>query len=276
MNTLFLHTSDGEIAYDDTGSGPLVICVPGMGDVRSQYRFLAPQLVAEGFRVVTMDNRGHGESSVDWKDYSVAAVGSDILALIRHLNAGPAIIIGQSMAAGGAVWASVEGPALVRGLALIDPAVHGEPGSSMRMIMKVLFARPWGPAAWLWYYKMLYPARKPADWTEYTGALRRNLTQHGRIEALQQMMNSSQMAAGERLEKVCVPAFIVMGSKDPDFKPDAETEAKWVASRLRGSYRMIEGAGHYPHVEMPEITNPQIITFLKTFQSEEIHAPAAR
>src|ERR1700741_3768882 len=66
QSTQFLKLPDGQIAYDDPGgSGPLVICVPGLGDMRAQYRFLAPKLAAAGFRVVTMDLRGQGESSAD-------------------------------------------------------------------------------------------------------------------------------------------------------------------------------------------------------------------
>ena len=74
------------IAYDSAGSGPLVVGLPGLGDVRQQYRFLAAQLVEAGYRVVTMDIRGQGESSVGWPAYSVAGVGSDILALIQDLH----------------------------------------------------------------------------------------------------------------------------------------------------------------------------------------------
>ena len=54
MNTQFLKRPEGTIAYDDTGSGPLVVCAPSMGDC-AEYRFLAPQLVAASYRVVTMD-----------------------------------------------------------------------------------------------------------------------------------------------------------------------------------------------------------------------------
>jgi pimeloyl-ACP methyl ester carboxylesterase len=54
-------------------------------DWRQEYRFLVPQLVDAGYRVVTMDVRGHGESSVSWPDYSVAGIGADALALIRLL-----------------------------------------------------------------------------------------------------------------------------------------------------------------------------------------------
>ena len=99
MPTQFLTQPDGVIAYDDTGAGPLVICIPSMGDLRTEYRFLAPQLVAAGQRVITMDVRGHGESSTGWPDYTVGAIGSDIVALVRSLGVGPATIVGASMAA---------------------------------------------------------------------------------------------------------------------------------------------------------------------------------
>ena len=39
MNTQYLPVSAGTLAYDDQGSGPLVLCVPSMGDVRQEYRF---------------------------------------------------------------------------------------------------------------------------------------------------------------------------------------------------------------------------------------------
>lgn len=40
--TTYLDRPSGRIAYDRIGEGPLVICLPGMGDVRSVYRFLVP------------------------------------------------------------------------------------------------------------------------------------------------------------------------------------------------------------------------------------------
>ncbi len=46
MTTQFLKLQNGQIAYDDSGKGPLVICIPSMGDLRGEYRFLIPQLVA--------------------------------------------------------------------------------------------------------------------------------------------------------------------------------------------------------------------------------------
>lgn len=261
MLTQFLTQNGGKIAYDDTGTGPLVVCAPSMGDLRGEYRFLAPQLAAAGYRVVTMDLRGLGESSTGWIDYSVAGVGGDLVALIRHLAAGPAVIVGTSMAAGAAVWAAAEAPEVVSGLALIGPFVRGETTSTNALLYKALFARPWGVSAWLWYYRTLYPSRKPADFAEYTAALRTNLQEKGRFEALQAMIQASKAASEARLPRVNTPVLVVMGSKDPDFKPP-EQEATWVATQLKGRVAMVEGAGHYPHAEMPEVTAPAILQFL--------------
>src|SRR3712207_1811225 len=88
--TRFLDLPDGRLAYDETGdpAGPLVICSPGLGDLRSTFRGLAERLAAAGARVVTVDLRGHGESSTGWPDHSPAAVAGDLAALARHLTGG--------------------------------------------------------------------------------------------------------------------------------------------------------------------------------------------
>ncbi len=267
MNTQFLVLEEGKVAYDDTGGdGRLVICVPGMGDLRGQYRFLAPQLAQAGYRVVSMDVRGHGESSVTWEDYSVASVGCDILDLTRWLKARSVVIIGNSMAAGAAVYAAAESPELVSGLVLLGPAVHGDVSPSFRLMMKILFARPWGPSTWVTYFKGLYPTRRPADFDAYTAALQRNLSEHGRVDALKKMMFASKAASEARLSQVKAPVLALMGAKDADFRNPA-AEVQWVAEQVHGSYHIIAGAGHYPHAEMPEITAPLILAFLNGLQT---------
>ena len=265
MNTKYLQNQNGQIAYEDTGSGPLVVCVPSLGDVRSEYRFLAPRLVEAGYRVLCMDVRGHGESSTEWDDFSVAGVGSDLLALIRAQDAGPAVVVSNSMAGGASVWAAAESPEWIAGLMLIDPVVRGESTWQNLLLYRALFARPWGPAAWVKYYTTLYPTHKPADFDSYIAALRANLKEPGRMEALQKMIAASKSASEARLPKVTAPARILMGSKDPDFK-DPEAEARWLAESLHAEYLMIPNAGHYPHVEMPEVTAPLVLSFLASLK----------
>ena len=269
MVTQFLKVHDGSIAYDDQGSGPLVICVPSLGDLRGEYRFLAPRLAAAGYRVISMDVRGHGETSPNWPDYSVGAIGSDMLALIRSLDSGPAALIGTSMAAGAAISAAAEAPELVSGLVLIDAFYRGSSKWQEKLLFSTLFSRPWGPAMWLKYYQTLYPTRPPQDFGAYCQSLKANLAQSGRMEALKEMLFASKEASEQRLASVKAPALVLMGSKDRDFK-DPEGEAKLLASSLRAPYTMIQDAGHYPHAEMPEVTASLVISFL-----ERLNVPQA-
>lgn len=263
MTTKFLPAKDGQIAYDVTGEGPLVVCVPSLGDVRGEYRFLVPFLVGAGYRVAAMDVRGHGETSTKWDDFSVAGVGQDILALIRELNAGPAIIVGTSMGGGAAIWAAVEAPELVRGIVMIDPFVDGDGNRLFLTLLSLMFARPWGPSMWMKYYSSLYPTRKPADFVDYSAGLHASIQQPGRLEAVVEMLRASKRASGERMPEVMQPVLVLMGSKDPDFK-NPEAEARRVAEAVRGSYKIIENAGHYPHAEMPEVTAPLILDFMQS------------
>lgn len=270
MATQFLQVKDGTLAYDDTGAGPLVICVPGMGDLRAEYRFLAPKLVAAGYRVVTLDVRGHGETSVRWQDYSVAGVGADILSVARALNAGPATIIGTSMAAGAAVWAAAEEPERIAGLVLVGPFVRDTGSPLIGRVLAALFSGPWGAGAWTSYYRRLYPSQKPTDFEAYVAALKANLSERGRLAALRQMILASKATSEARLARVSAPTLVLMGTRDPDF-PDPAKEAALVAERTRGTAKMIEGAGHYPHAEMPDITSELVLGFLRRIREGAQH-----
>jgi len=210
-----------------------------------------------------MDVRGHGESSIAWDDFSVAGVGKDILALVRELKAGPAVVVGTSMGGGAAIWAAVEAPDLVRGMILVDPFVDGKGDFFLKVLSGLMFARPWGPSMWLKYYASLYPTRKPSDFEEYTAGLFANLKERGRLEAVLQMLYASKEASGERMPQVKQPVLVLMGSKDRDFK-DPASEAKRIAEAVGGRYALIENAGHYPHAEMPGITAPLMISFMQS------------
>lgn len=267
--TQYLSRDGGKIAFDDTGSGPLVVCVPGMGELLSEYRLLRPLLLAAGYRVVTMDVRGQGESSTGWADYSVGPIGGDILALIRHLQAGPAILVGNSMGCAAAVCAAADAPDLVAGLVLTGPVVRdgdGMPPWAARLLFTVLFARPWGVAAWGRYYATLYKTARPADFSAYLARLLANLREPGRLAALRRMMLAPKTASAARLNRVSTPAFVVMGTADPDFK-DATAEARFVAGQVHGRLLLVPGVGHYPHVEAADEVNPAIVAFCREVTS---------
>jgi pimeloyl-ACP methyl ester carboxylesterase len=264
MQTQYFERTEGVLAYSDYGgSGELVLMLPGMGALRSEYRYLAPKLNQAGYRALTMDLRGHGESSVPWKTYDVPSVGNDILALIEHLNAGPAHVIATSFSPGAAVWAAAERPESFRSLALIGAFVRqAKLNPLMRAGAWLMMNNPWRVRTWGMYYGTLYPTRKPADFKNYIDELMENMSQPGRFDAAVALAYTSRDPSEERLNRVKTPTLVIMGTKDPDF-PDPIAEGKYIAEQTRGTLALVDGAGHYPQTEMPEETTPIVIDFLQ-------------
>lgn len=273
MTTKFFEQSKGTIAYDDSqGDGELVIMLPGMGGLRSEYRFLAPALVDAGYRVVMADLRGHGESSVDWPEYTLPAAGQDILDLINYLDAGPAHVIGTSFSPGAAVWAAVERPEAIRSLVLIGPWVRDAPSSFVKdALTAVLLSGPWKVWGWTTFYKTLYPTRKPDDFDSYLARLSANLHEPGRFTALKGLGFTPKTESEQRIGRVQAPALVVMGTKDPDW-PDPAAEANWIVDQLSGELLLVQDAGHYPQTEMPEKVTPGVLDFLEQVSSAAGHA----
>ncbi len=269
--TFYIETEGGSVAFDDTGgSGHAILAIPGMGDLRSEYRHLRPALRQAGYRVITMDVRGFGETSAKWSDYSARAVGRDALAVLKHLGVGPATILGNSFAAGSALWAAHDAPTQVSGVVLLGPIVRDlEASFVQKLALAVGFASPWRVSFWTMYWDSLFPTRKPADHAAVKTAIAQNLREPGRMDALRSMIGLSKADTEALLEKSNVPTMIVMGTKDPDFR-DATAEANLLATKLGGQTLVVEGAGHYPHTEMPEQVTPRIVTFMSEVRGQSI------
>jgi pimeloyl-ACP methyl ester carboxylesterase len=279
FHTQHLQLPGGDIAFDDTNtSGPLVVCVPGLGDVRASYRFLVPSLVAAGYRVVTMDLRGHGESSTGWSDYRDTTIGSDVLALVHALDAGPAFLMGNSYGGSAVTYAAAIEPDAVAGLVLLDAFVRDLPPQTLlKTLMQsvaVWAIAQLGASAWVSYYKSLYVSKQPPDMVAYLTALKANLKERGRFAAVKAMMYGSHATVEAHLAEVQAPTLIVVGANDPDF-PAPASEAKFIAEKLRGAslteIQIVEGAGHYPHAEMPERVQPVVVAFLQQIKEKIRH-----
>lgn len=237
------------------GAGPGRIGVP-----RATYRLLTPRLRAAGYRVVTTDLRGIGESSTGWDRYTPRATGEDLLALIDHLDAGPAVLVTNSYSPASAIWAAAEAPHLVAGIVLGSAwADDPELNPVVRLLAQIVLR---SPRAWTWFYRSLYPTAPPADLPEYLAAMRSNLAQPGRMAALRAMMFAPKAECNGRIGEVTCPVLVLMGTNDPDFK-DPRGQARLIAERARdATVAMVDGAGHYPAAEFPEATAEALLPFL--------------
>lgn len=253
--------AQGNIAYDVQGTGPLVLLVPGMGDLRSAYRFLTPALLAAGYTVASTDLRGHGDSDMSFTSYGDADTAGDIEALLLELGR-PAAIIGNSMSAGSAVIVAAEHPELVEGLVLVGPFVRPPSTNAFEnLVFRAMMARPWAAAAWKAYMPTLYAGALPTDFTEYQQRVIASLKRPGYASAFSLTTRTDHLLASASLASVHAPTLVVMGEKDPDFK-NPKAEADWIATTLHGTAVIVPEAGHYPQSQQPELVSAAIIDFL--------------
>ncbi|MFF3695862.1 alpha/beta fold hydrolase [Streptomyces sp. NPDC002221] len=270
--TEYLTVRGGTIGYEVTGEGPLVVLAPGIGNSRSAYRFVAPRLVDAGYRVAAVDLRGCGESSVQWTSYTRTDIAGDLIELIRHLG-GPAVLVGHSISGGAATIAAAQAPDLVHGIIELAPFTRKQSFKlgdlRVRRYRKGTFqligTMLGSLTSWKRYLDIAHPGTKPADWTADLARIDAMLREPGRMKALQKMTRAAPADAGAQLANVRCPALIVEGSLDPDWAdPRAEGEAV-VAAMPAGLARlaMIEGAGHYPHVQHPDEVVSLVLAFLE-------------
>ena len=262
----------GRITFSDTGSGPLVVAVPGMGDLRSVYDGLAADLVARGFRVVVTDVRGHGDSDTSFREHGDVATATDLIALLELLGE-PAVLVGNSFGGSAAVLAAGDRPDLVRGLALVSPFLR-EAGSAgrrrmNRLLYRAVFARPWGAPFWTRYYRgPLNAGRRPLDLDARAAAIGASLREPGRLAALRHLaVQLDHRVVEPELPAVTAPALIVVGARDPDFA-DPAGELAWMGERLHAETLLVPEAAHYAHAQRPDVVLPAIGGFLEGLRDD--------
>ena len=262
--TEFLDIKGGRIAYDVTGEGPLIVLSHGVGDRRRVFRFTVPEPARAGFRVAAAGMRGHGESSMgDWKSISRTDVAGDLVALIRHLGDGPAVIVGHSLSGGAATIAAATAPDLVSGIVEVGPFTRQVQYSLSGLLRMRRYCRGVLLMAgvqllhslnmWMRYLDLAYP-EKPADYAAYMTALRAKLSEPGRMAEFLKTMKTSPADAGAALPRISCPALVIMGTEDPDWA-DPKAEAHGIVAAMPaglGTVAMIKGGGHYIHAQCPD------------------------
>jgi pimeloyl-ACP methyl ester carboxylesterase len=107
------------LAYDDRGSGEPVVFIAGRGGAgRTWHPHQVPAFLAAGYRCITFDNRGIGDTE-NAEGFTTQTMVADTAALIESLGAAPARIVGVSMGAFIAQELMVARPELVSSAVLM-------------------------------------------------------------------------------------------------------------------------------------------------------------
>lgn len=124
-----IRTASGRrISYDESGTGPPVLLIPGHGGYRRGCLIWLAEALAPHFRVVAMDNRDAGESEPETAYYGLPDMAGDAVALLDALGIDRTHVLAQSMDSAIALQLALDYPTRVDRLVLVSPAVGGEPG----------------------------------------------------------------------------------------------------------------------------------------------------
>lgn len=113
------HNGDVEIAYLDEGEGDPIVLVHGFASSKT-VNWVYPTWVSElrkhGYRVIALDNRGHGDSEklYDPESYHIGIMAGDITALMDHLKIERADIMGYSLGGRMTAWLAHRVPQRLR------------------------------------------------------------------------------------------------------------------------------------------------------------------
>ena len=101
------------------GSGPPIVLLHGLASTCQIWEQAAPILVSD-YRVITMDQRGHGHSAKPDHGYDFSSVGNDLMGLIEAKDLEQPIVVGHSWGGDVALEFAVAHPGVARGICLID------------------------------------------------------------------------------------------------------------------------------------------------------------
>jgi len=255
-----------ELAAVEAGSGPLALFFHG---ITANGHVFEPmmQALAARYRCVSFDQRGHGRSEKPASGYAGADFCGDIAAAIRHLAAGPAVLVGHSLGARNALLAGSRHPDLVRAVVAIEftPFIEDQVLTDLETRVAGgdrLFATLDEIRAYLAGRYPLLPAAAVERRTRYGYAP----AQGGfRPLAAPSAMNQTARGLREDLEPlvaaIACPTVLVRGQVSKLVSPEA-----WRRTRaLRPDLPAVEldGADHYVPEEVPDACAGVLLDFMK-------------
>lgn len=251
----------GRLSYREAGSGPAIVFLHGLLGSADSWVWQLQEL-ADRYRVVAWDAPGYGES--DTVEPNVAAFADALGALLHHLKAEGAVLVGHSM---GGVVATIAATRRETGVSrLILSCTHGgyaqDPQSppTPKLLQRIRDLETLGAEAYgrLRAQGMVAPSASPTV-LELAARIAAQTRPAGLFNATRALQFAD---ARPFYAKLSVPTLVLFGAQDPVVRPEMSAELR----RLTPFARHIDlvGVGHAPYLEDPETYTRTIRSFIGT------------
>jgi len=260
-----------QLFYELNGTGevPLVL-VHGSWDSHDAWNLVVPRL-ADSFRVLTYDRRGHSKSARPAGRGNVGEDVADLAALIEHLALGPAWVVGNSFGASITLRLAGERPELFRGLIGHEPPLFSllghdpalaplleEVGQRIGAVVERIASGDHAGAAEQFVETV---ALGPGTWAQLPPGIQHTLIENAPT-FLDEASDPEQLVFDlERIRGFYRPALLTLGDQSPaSFAP---VVAKLAEALPRVEVLTFPGAGHIPNATDPDTYVDAIIAFTR-------------
>jgi 3-oxoadipate enol-lactonase len=257
------------IYFEDVGSGPPVVMGHSILCSGEMWMHQVPEL-SKRYRVINIDQRGHGRSVPATGPYEIRDMVEDAIAVLDHLEIQRAIWAGLSMGGMVAMHAAVDAPDRVAALVLLDTHAGAE------TTYKKLKYRALSTGAKAFGVRPFFPAVLPLLFGRTTLVENQILVDEwkGRFDEIHVPSLARAVAAltrrpsiVDRLAKVQMPALVIVGEEDASLPVPISQE---ITDALpNASLVVIPGAGHLSALEKPEEVTKAMLRFLADLHSKE-------
>lgn len=257
-----------DLSLDATeqGNGPLVILIAGGMMDMDQWAPVADAL-PNTYRVVRYDQRGIGESAQPTEGYTVDQFAQDAVNLIRALDAGPAVLIGNSLGGTVAMGAAFLAPELVRGIVTCatsaGPTGPPTPPETMQYMMRgAQLPVPQAAAAMMDILFATDFIDEHPDMLD--NAVEKRSKGAPMIATLGPLQSALIFDPIERLKALGIPMLVLHGEEDVLVLPD---HAQLLAEAAGADSKLIPNAGHALVVEQADAVAEALTDFLSALET---------
>ncbi|WP_031478527.1 alpha/beta fold hydrolase [Streptomyces bicolor] len=247
------------VCRDWGGPGRPVVLLHGLAGHAGEWDALARDLSSR-YRVVAVDQRGHGSSERRPGDVSRAAYVADVVALAERLALRRPVLVGQSLGGHTAMLTAAAHPALVHALVLVEAGPGGP--------------NPDAPAdigAWLDSWPTPFPSREAAAaflgggtvGAGWAAGLEERADgwwpRFDRDVMVRSLAENARRSFHREWGRIACPTLVVLAQSGIISGPEAD---EMLRLRPDTHAMSIPGTGHDLHLEQPGILHAALSEFL--------------
>lgn len=265
----FVALGEHRLRVIDIGAGEPVLLIHGFADSTYTWHRNLHALAQAGFRALTYDQPGCGESALPAGfRFGVDDLARLALELLDKLGVEQAHAVGSSMGGGVGLHLAVHHPDRLRGVVLVAPVcyhAHSRPfvyllRCSLISGLARRLSGPWMVRPVLLSQYVDRTLLTPAVLSQYRLAFRRPEYLQACAGLLRDYWNGAFAETARRYREVRVPLHLIWGERDVWVRP----RYAWrLAADTGADLTVLPGAGHLVHQVRPERFNEAVVRFLE-------------